>query len=62
MAVDELLTAINARSGGAPPSDTRSPAYALADGAYSMLDILMVTIALALFATTLAYAHACDRL
>jgi hypothetical protein len=32
------------------------------DGDFLMLDILMVIIALALFALTVGYAHACDRL
>jgi hypothetical protein len=32
------------------------------DGELSMLDILMVVIALAFFALTVGYAYACDRL
>ena len=32
------------------------------DGEFPMLDILMVVIALAIFALTVGYAYACDRL
>jgi hypothetical protein len=32
------------------------------DGEFSMLDVLMVIIALAFFALSVGYAYACDRL
>jgi hypothetical protein len=32
------------------------------NGEFPMLDILMVSIALAFFALTVGYAYACDRL
>jgi len=41
----------------------RGPGTAAAsDGGIPMLDALMVAIGLALFALSVAYAHACDRL
>ncbi len=45
-----------------PNAGERAPVDAVADGAFDMMDLIVLAIGLVFFALSIGYAYACDRL